>query len=44
VDRANELLDQHPQIAGANIYTAAVLGDEGLLRGTLANDPRSATT
>ena len=44
LDSANEMLENYPQIAGASIYTAAVLGDEGLLRGTLANDPRSATT
>ncbi|MBL0172185.1 MAG: ankyrin repeat domain-containing protein [Gemmatimonadaceae bacterium] len=44
LDRANELLAMHPQVAGANIYTAAVLGDEALVLGTLANDPRAATT
>ncbi|MEQ1693235.1 MAG: ankyrin repeat domain-containing protein [Gemmatimonas sp.] len=44
LDRANALLQEHPQLAGANIYTAAVLGDHALVHGTLANDPRAATT
>ncbi len=43
LDRASELLVQHPQVAGANLYTAAVLGDDALVLGTLANDPRAAT-
>ena len=37
LDHANELLVQHPQVAGANLYTAAVLGDNALVLGTPEN-------
>jgi hypothetical protein len=42
LDAAEALLNAHPGIAGSNIWTAAVLGDEAAVRGLLAADPGSA--
>jgi ankyrin repeat protein len=38
LDNANELLRQHPEIATANIYVSAVLGDASSVRKYLADD------
>jgi hypothetical protein len=43
LDQAEDLLRAHPQIAGHDIHTAAVLGDEATVRQFLAADPGSAT-
>ncbi len=40
---ANAILTEHPEIAGANIYTAAVIGNDASVRQFLAADPASAT-
>jgi len=37
------ILERYPQVAASTIYTAAVLGDEGAVRGFLLRDPNSAT-
>lgn len=44
LDRARALLAEHPEIAGANIYTAAILGDDERIRHAVAADPASAVT
>jgi hypothetical protein len=41
-ERARELLDANPWLAGASIYTAAAVGDVGVARELLADDPVSA--
>jgi ankyrin repeat protein len=38
LDEANAILARYPQVAGANIFTAAALGDEAAVRGFLARD------
>ena len=43
IDRADAILAAHPEVAGANIYTASVLGDEARVRRFAASDPASAT-
>jgi ankyrin repeat protein len=43
LDRAREILAAHPDVAAADIYAAAVLGDEPGVRRFLASDPRHAT-
>lgn len=42
LEQAEHLLRQHPTIATANIYTAAILGDEGTVRQFLAREPAKA--
>jgi ankyrin repeat protein len=44
LDRAREILAAHPEVAAANIYSAAVLGDEAAVRRFVERDPSSATT
>lgn len=43
LDRAQALLAEHPEIAGASIHTAAVLGDDAAVRRFLDRDPADAT-
>jgi ankyrin repeat protein len=43
IDRAEEILRAHPEVAGADIYCAAVLGDAAAVRRFLARDPSLAT-
>jgi ankyrin repeat protein len=38
LDEANAIVARYPQVAGANIFTAAALGDEAAVRGFLARD------
>jgi hypothetical protein len=38
LDEANAILARYPRAAGANIFTAAALGDEAAVRGFLARD------
>jgi len=44
LDRAREILAAHPEVAAADIYSAAVLGDEPAVRRFVERDPSSATT
>jgi len=44
LDRAREILVAHPDVAGADVYAAAVLGDEAAIRRYVAKDRASATT
>jgi ankyrin repeat protein len=41
--KANAILAEHPEIAGSDIYTAALLGDDAAVRNFIAADPASAT-
>ena len=43
LDAATAILASHPEIAGSDIYTAAVLGDDAALRRFLTMDPAVAT-
>jgi ankyrin repeat protein len=43
LERARELLLANPDVAGADVYAAAVLGDEAAIRRFVAQDPASAT-
>jgi ankyrin repeat protein len=43
LDEAQAILMAHPELAGCNIHTAAVLGDDAAVRGFLEADPASAT-
>jgi hypothetical protein len=43
LETAEAILAREPRLAGANIYTAAVLGDEAAVRSFLAADTKSAT-
>ncbi len=43
VQRAAELLADHPELAGASIHTAAILGDLPTVRRFIERDPASAT-
>jgi len=43
LEHAQLILARYPEVATANIYTAAVLADEPTLRAFLARDPRLAT-
>jgi ankyrin repeat protein len=43
LDRASELLAAHPDVSGADIYAAAVLGDDAAIRRFVALDRASAT-
>jgi ankyrin repeat protein len=44
LEQADQILAQHPEIAFANIHTAAILGDEQGVRRFLALDPAGATS
>jgi hypothetical protein len=44
LEEAKVILDRYPNVARANIYTAAVLADEAGVRAFLAADPKLATT
>ena len=41
LDAADALLAAHPELAGADIHVAAVLGDEAAVRRCIASDPAS---
>src|SRR5580704_3680824 len=43
LDRANEILAAHPEIADSNILAAAILGDDAAVRKFIALDAASAT-
>ena len=43
LDQARALLESHPEIATADIRTAAVLGDEASVRRLIADNPASGT-
>ncbi|HEY1492975.1 MAG TPA: ankyrin repeat domain-containing protein [Candidatus Solibacter sp.] len=43
LEPAAAILAEHPEIAGSDIYTAALLGDDAAVRRFLAADPGSAT-
>ncbi len=43
LDAATAILDRHPEVAGASIYTAAIVGDEEQLRSFLTLQPALAT-
>jgi ankyrin repeat protein len=43
LDRAREILAAHPEVATADIYAAAILGDEAAVRRFVEGDPASAT-
>jgi ankyrin repeat protein len=43
LERSEAILAAHPEIAGANIHTAAILGDDGAVRRFLERDPSRAT-
>src|SRR5438128_3138590 len=43
LDRAQEILAAHPEVASSDIHTAAILGDDGAVRRFLALDAGNAT-
>src|SRR6185437_1855460 len=43
LDEANAILARYPEVATANVFTAAVLGDEAAVRGLLAGDAAAVT-
>jgi hypothetical protein len=43
LEQAETILSRHPDVAGSNIYTAAIFGDEAALSGFLSADPKNAT-
>jgi hypothetical protein len=43
LERAQAILAVHPEIAGADVYAAAVLGDDAAVRRFIEQDPSSAT-
>ncbi len=43
LDLAQTILAEHPEVAADSIFTAAILGDEALVRALLERDPASAT-
>jgi ankyrin repeat protein len=43
LDRAEDLLRAHPELASGDLHTAAVLGDDAAVRRFLERDPASAT-
>jgi ankyrin repeat protein len=43
LEQAEMILARYPEVAKANIHTAAILGDEAGVRAFLARDPSSAT-
>lgn len=44
LERAEAILAEHPEVAGATIHTAAILGDAAGIRRFLARDPAGAAT
>src|SRR5260370_6485375 len=42
LDRSEAILAAHPEIAGSDIHTAAILGDDAAVRRFLELDPSSA--
>jgi ankyrin repeat protein len=44
LDRAEAILQAHPELATSDLHTAAVLGDDAAVRGFIAQDPGSVTT
>jgi ankyrin repeat protein len=44
LDEANAILARYPQVAGANLFTAAALADEAAVRSFIARDPASVKT
>jgi hypothetical protein len=40
---AERILERFPQVATANIFTAAILADEAAVRAFLARDPKAAS-
>jgi ankyrin repeat protein len=43
LERAEEVLARHPEVAQANLFCAAILGDDRTVRRFLAEDPAQAT-
>jgi ankyrin repeat protein len=43
LDQANAIIAAHPEIAGSDIHTAAILGDDAAVRRFLSTDPSLAT-
>ena len=43
LDEPQAILTAHPEIAGSDIFVAALLGDDGLVRERVARDPQAAT-
>jgi ankyrin repeat protein len=43
LDHAEMILSRYPHVKSNNIYTAAILGDEAIVRGFLSRNPSSAT-
>src|SRR5580698_8078594 len=43
LEHAEMILARYPEVAGSNIYTAAILADEVRVPGFLAGDPKRAT-
>ena len=43
LEHAERILARYPQVAAANVFTAAILADEAAVRGFLARDPNAAT-
>lgn len=43
LERAEAILGAHPEVATADIYTAAILGDDAAVRRFIEHDPKSAT-
>ena len=43
LEEADALLAKHPELASADIHTAAILGDDGAVQRLLAKDPNRAT-
>jgi hypothetical protein len=43
LEEAEVILARYPEVAAANVYTAAILADEEGVRGFLQRDPQSAT-
>jgi ankyrin repeat protein len=43
LERAESILAAHPEIAGSDIHTAAILGDDAAVRRFLQQDPTNAT-
>src|SRR5688572_7047594 len=43
LDRAEEILRAHPEVATSNIYTSAILGDHAAVRQFIKLDSASAT-
>jgi ankyrin repeat protein len=43
LEHAEAILAAHPEVAGANIHTAAILGDDAVVRRFIAQDPKHVT-